>query len=154
MREEIRTKTIEKKETFYVSFDDIEFYNEEECKKYEESACGMLLSKLMECEINRGNECDFFDGNDENQVRVLVPTCQKHLDIINQLYHMWYPKQLDDTFVTQKDLGMPILLFYNIYNDAIDCMWFKKLDAMISYITKDQFKLESVESVCNPKDNS
>ena len=75
MREEVRTKTIEKKETLYISFDNVEFINEEECKRYEESACGMLLSKLMECEINRGNEYDFFDGNDENQIRVFVPIC-------------------------------------------------------------------------------
>lgn len=146
MREETRIKTIEEKQTVYISSDNVEFTDKEECRKYEESACGVLLSKLVECEINSGNEYDFFNGFEDTQVRVIVPVKQEHLDAINQLYHMWYPNNYNFVYATLEDLGRPILLYYYVNDNKIDALWLKKLDKIVSFVTKDMFKLNSVKS--------
>lgn len=124
----------------YTATDGTEFFEESECRKYENSAAGMLLGRLMEF----SKPCENFeiDGSEENIYRIAVPTKQEHLNTLNQLHKMFRGVTDCPSLFTEKDLKYPIAVGYRTYEGALDWVWFYKLNDWIKRITDNSFEIE------------
>ena len=82
-----KTKTIESKYNVYVANDGTEFTIEEECKKYEESAYGVLNLKYKELVVGNTNEESLFGvGCCEDCVDIVKVKTQQDADVVMQMY--------------------------------------------------------------------
>lgn len=87
-----KVKTTETKYDVYVSFDGKEFSNPDECKKYEDSALGVLNLKYKKLLIGRTDECSLMGiGSDESSVEILKINTQKDEDLVMQMYFLINP---------------------------------------------------------------
>ena len=88
MKEVAIEKTI--KESRYEAMDGTQFINREECKKYEESARCMLLTKYKPLVINTLSEYDINNcGSEEYMLDIVKITRKEDIDIIMQLYALY-----------------------------------------------------------------
>ena len=86
--------TIEKtvKESRYEAMDGTQFINREECKKYEESAKCVLLTKYKPLVVNTMSEYDVHQcGSEEYILDIVKITKEEDIDIIMQLYALYNP---------------------------------------------------------------
>ena len=86
-------------ETFYVANDGTEFTNRDECKKYDESAAGVLNARLQKIVVKTSDEEKIFDfGCSDNPVQVLAPTSEEDKKTILQLYLLTNPHLYDEEY--------------------------------------------------------
>lgn len=84
-------------ETFYVANDGTEFTNPDECRKYDESAAGVLNARLQKIVVKTSDEEKIFDfGCSDNPVQVLAPTSEEDKKTIMQLYLLKNPHLCDE----------------------------------------------------------
>lgn len=84
-------------ETVYVANDGTEFKDREECRKYDESAAGVLNATLRKIVVKESDEERIFDfGCSDNPVQVLAPTSEEDKKTILQLYLLRNPHLKDD----------------------------------------------------------
>ena len=129
-------KVIQKKReteySVYQATDGTEFNDCAECEKYENSARGVLLAELKNCEINRGTEYDLLNtGSSDYEIRLVVPRNIQDLRNINYLYRLCLnSSQCDDKlYVTDSDINKIIMIFVSQYDN---CIYFNKLDDMFN----------------------
>ena len=124
----------------FVAYDDTEFNSENECRKYENSAAGVLLNKLEAITLKKDMTLNI-DGNDENKYSTVVPTEQEHLDTINQLVQLFHWGNDNDakTFVTEKDLHTLILVGRRFEDGTLDWVWFYKLNDFVMNVTGGKY---------------
>lgn len=140
--EKKRTKEITETFTYYKATDGTEFHDQQQCEKYEQSAAAVLLSKLTDCELSRGEDMEWLDTCDENEYRILSPRTQEHIDALNQLWFMHGGKNKEARF-TKEDIGKVILMGVRIYGEGLDWAWFYNLNNVVNTITKGKFCLAS-----------
>lgn len=76
----------------YMATDGTEFTTEEECKKYEQSALCVLLSKYKPLVITTVNEYELLSyGNEDCVVDVVKITTQEDVDLVKQLRYLINP---------------------------------------------------------------
>lgn len=97
---EIRREKVEKSEYFvFVASDGTEFSFRDECEKYEESALGVLMTKIKPLVIKEICTEDIHGyGSCDETVWVLKPTTQEHADIILQMYLLINPHMKNDDY--------------------------------------------------------
>lgn len=89
IQKEVVTKSYE---TIYVANDGTEFADKNECKKYDESAAGVLNAMLRKITVKSGKEESIHGyGCEENPIDVLAPTCEEDKKIILQMYLLANP---------------------------------------------------------------
>ena len=137
-------KTIETPIVVYQAYDGTEFSREDECKKYEDSATTVLISKLSDCVIAKPTDTEWFDSNEDNTYRTLVPTTEYQINTMNQLYFMYGGRDKMEPMFTKDDIGKIILLGYRYYSSDPDWIWFYKFDDIVSTITKGKYKLTAL----------
>lgn len=146
MKEEKRTITSSRDKVFYIAADGTEFEERSLCESYENSVQSLILAKLKNIEINRDTENNLFDcGSDEVECRTVVPETEKDLDNINLLYKMYGGKDNEYLYVDANDLGKPIMIYIGFYNNNIDGIWMRKLEAIIRDCTNDKYVLKKIE---------
>lgn len=121
--------------TIYEAFDGQQFVDKEECKKYEESAVGVILQKLNTCVITEHINSDWFDCGDENNYKTLCPRTQIDIDNLNHLHKLFGGKNNDNLYFTEEDINTIILIGYRFYHNELDWVWFNKVDELISDLT-------------------
>jgi hypothetical protein len=87
-----KERTHVEKYNVYVANDGTEFMNEGECRKYDESAKGVLnamLRKIMVKETYEENLLDF--GSSDNAMEIYRPTCEEDKKTIMQMYLLVNP---------------------------------------------------------------
>lgn len=90
-------RTIESYEYVFVAIDGTEFKDKEECRKFEESARGLLLAKLMPLVVKEKTEFEIFGaGNDDTAVTIVKLESQADADIVIQLYLLHNPHMTKD----------------------------------------------------------
>jgi hypothetical protein len=136
---------VEREVVKYEAADGTRFSDKKECQIYEESAAVMLLAKLMECEVARQYDHDWFDASEDNEYRTLVPKTQEHIDALNQLYFMFGGKCTDKPKFSKEDIGTFILLGYRYNGDNMDWVWLYKFDIMIADMTGGKYRAEMVK---------
>lgn len=123
----------------YQATDGTEFNDAEECKKYENSAAGMLMCKVSD--FSFGEVDNPMDEGDEIIYKLVIPTTQEQLDTLNHLHKLFEGRTLDTLFFTPDCLNKPIIMGYRTYNSQIDWCWFYKLDNVVKDLTQDKFIL-------------
>ncbi|UKK52698.1 hypothetical protein [Prevotella sp. E2-28] len=88
MKVETRERTNVVKYNVYVAYDGREFNDEEECKKYEESAYGVLNAKYQKLIIKSASEGDVFDGigTDDHTTELVKIDTQADADVVMQMF--------------------------------------------------------------------
>lgn len=137
-------KVIQKKReteySVYQATDGTEFNDCAECEKYENSARGVLLAELKNCEINRGTEYDLLGtGSSDYEIRLVVPRNIQDLRNINYLYRLCFNSSQDDDklYVTDSDINKIIMMFVSQYDN---CIYFNKLDDMFNNLIGNTYK--------------
>jgi hypothetical protein len=137
-------KTIETPIVVYQAYDGTEFSTEDECKKYENSATTVLISKLSDCVIGEPSDTGWFDLSEDNDYKTLVPTTLFQINVMNQLYFMYEGKGRMEPKFTKDDINKIVLLGYRYYGPDPDWVWFYKFDDIVSTITEGKYKLTAL----------
>ena len=146
MKNIVIEKTEVKKFDAYEAIDGTQFFDMEECRKYEQSAAGILLERLKKYEINRGSEYDIFDiGSEEWEVRVVVGDCS---DIVNQLIMIFYPNREYVKYPSDT----PILVHVYYECGEVANVFINTLDNIVKFATKYTYEL--VKSPDAPSEHS
>ena len=135
-----RVKTIESKYNVYVANDGTEFNNAEECKKYEESAYGVLNMKYKELVVGTTDEYALSGvGCEDHSVQILKVGTQQDADIVMQMYFLINPnikngnEEGKECYVTWVNRAKELLknaieeddyLFIGRGYDDEECFWF------------------------------
>lgn len=97
------TKEIINYQTIYIATDGTEFTTKEECKKYEESAIGVLMVKYKPLLIKSTTEYDLFHvGCDDSDVDIVKITSEAEADVVRQLFYLFNPYILGDQHANRK----------------------------------------------------
>lgn len=81
----------------YIANDGTEFQDKEECKKYEESAEGVLMAKIKHLVVKDISEEEFWGfGSCDNTVWVIKAESQEDVDTIMQAYFLMNPSAKRD----------------------------------------------------------
>lgn len=135
-------KEITDRITVYVANDGTEFTREEECQQYEDSALGVLYSKLKEITIAEEVSYEADDGSD-NLYNCIVPQTQEHLDVMNQIWALLHPEQTSKLPIFT-ELRVPYLIGYRFCNGKFDWIWFYDLNKIVKDVTKGKFNIEHI----------
>lgn len=127
-------------EILYEAIDGTMFSDENECIRYEETAEAVLLGKMKEFQIGEISGDNFFDTNDDGFYRIVVPTNNYHIDILNQLWKLNGGASRKDLFFTEDDLNKVIAVGIRFTpNEKIDWIWFYSISNIIKSITNNQY---------------
>ena len=76
----------------YQATDGTEFINYEECKKYEDSALGVVRGNITKLIAGRADDAwDLMGGNDDNSVIAIRMYCAADVDLVKQLFLLEHP---------------------------------------------------------------
>lgn len=83
----------------FVANDGTEFSDMEECRKYEESAKGVLNARIHKILVKTCTEEDLFSvGSCDGTIEILRPTCEEDKKTIMQMYLLKNPHFSDDKY--------------------------------------------------------
>ena len=114
-------KTIESYKYLYVAIDGTEFEDKEECRKYEQSAIGVLMAKFLPLVLKQKTEFQIFGaGSDDSMISIVKLESQADADIVLQLY------LLNNNFMTKADKKKDLEAIASRINRAVeekDCIF-------------------------------
>lgn len=128
IEKEVVTKVVEG----YEAMDGTMFADQEECKKYEQSAKGVLRGRLKKITIKTELECNIFNSGGENEVWVTKPQSEADIDTIRQLYYLgggreeYLPKNLDE------QVGKIVFVTFAAYDE--NDVWLDTMEALMERI--------------------
>lgn len=96
MKEIVKEKPMVQKITMFVANDGTEFFDREECRKYEESALGVLRSKIAKLIVGKGNAWKVLGGFDDHDLVAIKMEKPEDLDTVKQFFLMeqhWYNEE-------------------------------------------------------------
>ena len=92
MKEVIKERTHVEKYKVYQAPDGTEFMNYEECRKYEDSALGVVRSNVAKLIVGRTDDAwELMGGNDDNSVIAVKMNCVADVDLVKQLFLLEHP---------------------------------------------------------------
>ena len=149
-------ETVEKVvRTDYIAEDGRVFCDEEECRKYEESAL-FVLSQDLKMKTFYKSEC-MIDGADEEYTRVFEVPTEKELEKLKRYLYLkttggmsiyrdgkWYNNYYDSTSLNRVDLsgltyGHKIITFWS-YED--ECCWMYEDGSLEAYVNYAKERME------------
>ena len=81
----------------FVAMDGTEFCNQDECRKYEQSAKGVVMAKIKNILVRETTEEDILGyGSCDSTIWIVKPTTQSDVDAIMQAYLLINPYMADD----------------------------------------------------------
>lgn len=143
VKEEVKREVVDVN-TYYEAIDGTRFINKEECVKYEDTVCCVLLARAKAFAIATEKEQPInpFDEGGENQYIMLLPQKQEDIDTLNQLYVLPRAGVSKEPYFTKEHIGKLILMGYRTYNDGLEWSWFNEMDKVISTMTRDKYELK------------
>lgn len=140
--EEIKREIVDQR-VYYVAIDGTEFNNEEEGRKYENSAAGVLMAKVKGFAIVKEVSSDMLDdcGDSDIYYMTVKPACVGDIDALNQLWFLFGGNGLEKAIFSDKDLNNPIIVGYRMCNCEIEWCWFHKVADFIRDVTNGEYKL-------------
>ena len=145
-------KTKEVKSTYFIykAFDGTEFKEESECKKYEESAEGVILARLADAMLSNtdgSHEVEVeIDESSDGFYKCIVPRNPEDIVNLNHLWYMYGGKNKKDKYnlFNPEDIGTPILMGYRLVDydhGDIEWLWFYKLTTFVHKATFGEFRI-------------
>ena len=137
----METKRIERVnyDYIYVATDGTEFYSEDECRAYEQSAKGVLKTRLKKFALSVSTECDLFNGSgsDENTTYVVVPKSEAEVQVIHQLIHlMSYGDKERQT--ERVEVGKLVIVMIGYQDDGL---WVTDFNEIVSKATEGAYEI-------------
>lgn len=87
-----KERTRVEKYNVYVANDGTEFMNEDECRKYDESAKGALNARLRKIMVKETSEEELFEfGSCDKTIEIYRPTCAEDKNTIIQMCYLTNP---------------------------------------------------------------
>lgn len=97
MKETVKEFTRVEKHTVWQAADGTEFSNCEDCKRYEESALGVMKVKISKLRVGKGeNAWELMGGMDDHMIVALKPYSKEDADTIMQFMLLENPWLNDD----------------------------------------------------------
>ena len=92
MKEIEKERTRVEKYKVYQASDGTEFMNYEECRKYEDSALGVVRGNVAKLIVGRTDDAwELMGGNDDNSVIAVKMNCVADVDLVKQLFLLEHP---------------------------------------------------------------
>lgn len=148
-----KTETIEKLVKIeYIAEDGTVFSNEEECKKYEESAL-FAISKELKRLDNKKNGASEYDIYDECSEEYLVEIFNAERDIENIRRYVYLKALSNSSYARKEDVDLPnitagheVIIHWNYDGDSCWTIGNGSIDAFCGYIR------ENLMSLITPKE--
>jgi len=121
MKEVTKERTQVQKYTVYVANDGTEFNNPEECKKYDDSALGVLKAKITKLIVGKGNAWEVMGSYDEHEVVAVKMHDIHDLDTVKQFFLAEYPYYTKEEHEEAKNAKLAIM--DKAFKDT-DCLLF------------------------------
>lgn len=116
MKEVIKERTNVEKYKVYQASDGTEFMNYEECRKYEDSALGVVRGNVAKLIVGRtDNAWELIGGNDDNSIIAIKMNCVADVDLVKQLFLLEHPYYDSDERKEAKQEKFDII--ENAYNN-------------------------------------
>lgn len=127
----------------YESTDGIRFSTEEECRKYEKTAKGVICAKALKYRIVESHEEYLFQRGTDNRVEIFDIKDDTAVDAINMyISFKWYdeyPAQINEDYI-----GKKAIIIWNYDEDYCDLF---TIDSLLDDIKS------SYESLISPKES-
>ena len=116
MKEVIKERTNVEKYKVYQAVDGTEFMNYEECRKYEDSALGVVRGNVAKLIVGRSNDAwELMGGNDDNSIVAIKMNCAADVDLVKHLFLLEHPYYDEDIRALAKQEKFNII--DNAYNN-------------------------------------
>jgi hypothetical protein len=97
MKEVVKERTHVEKYKVYQASDGAEFINYEECRKYEDSALGVVRGNVTKLIAGRADDAwDLMGGDEDNPVIAIRMYCAADVDLVKQLFLLEHPYYNED----------------------------------------------------------
>jgi len=97
----------------YQATDGTEFINYEECRKYEDSALGVVRGNVAKLIVGRSNDAwELMGGDNNNSIVAIKMNCAADVNLVKQLFLLEHPYYNDEIRQLQKQEK------FNIIEDA------------------------------------
>ena len=126
---------VEKKNIQYQALDGTLFFDEEECKKYDNSAKCVIRARLLELATKHTNAYGLFPGGSEDyEAFVVTPTSDHDIDTVRQFMSMVSLKYNPDyePTITKDDKGKTLVIIVGYDEDWVEARY---LDQIIFDLT-------------------
>ena len=143
VKEEIKREVVDVN-TYYEAIDGTKFTNKEECVKYEDTVCCVLMARAKAFAIATEEEQSInpFNEGDDNNYIMLLPQKKEDIDTLNQLYVLPRKEVSAAPYFTDEHIGKPILMGYRTYDDGLEWSWFFDMQKTIDTMTGGKFELK------------
>ena len=143
VKEEIKREVVDVN-TYYEAIDGTKFTNKEECVKYEDTVCCVLLARAKAFAIATEEEQSInpFNERDDNNYIMLLPQKKEDIDTLNQLYVLPRKAASAEPYFTKEHIGKPILMGYRLYENNLEWSWFNDMQKVINVMTNGKFELK------------
>lgn len=97
MKEVIKERTDIEKYKVYQATDGTEFMNREECRKYEDSARGVVRGNIAKLVVGRSNDAwDLMGSDSDHSILAIKMNNAADVDLVKQLFLMEHPYYKED----------------------------------------------------------
>ena len=98
MKEIVKERTNVEKYKVYQATDGTEFMDYAECRKYEDSALGVVRGNVAKLIVGKSNDAwELMGGNDDNSIVAIKMNSEADVDLVKQLFLLEHPYYDDET---------------------------------------------------------
>jgi hypothetical protein len=135
----------------YQASDGAEFINYEECRKYEDSALGVVRGNIAKLIVGRSNDAwELMGGNDDNSIIAVKMSCAADVDLVKQLFLIEHPYYDDETRQLLKQKKFNII--DNAYNNSDVVLFGINCDGDYYFINSRQNIIDNLNNLAEKKD--
>lgn len=151
MKEIVKERTNVEKYKVYQASDGTEFINCEECRKYEDSALGVVRGNVAKLIVGRSNNAwELMGGNDDNSIVAIKMNCAADVDLVKHLFLLEHPYYDDESRQLLKQEKFNII--DNAYNNNDVVLFGINCDGDYYFINSRQNIIDNLDNLAGKKD--
>jgi len=153
MKKVIKERTNVEKYEVYQASDGAEFINYEECRKYEDSALGVVRGNVAKLIVGRSNDAwELMGGNDDSSVITIKMNCAADVDLVKQLFLLEHPYYNEEERKELKQKKFDII--DNAYNNGDVVLFGISCEGDYYFINSRQNIIDNLNNLTEKKDIS
>ena len=151
MKEIVKEHTNVEKYKVYQASDGTEFINYEECRKYEDSALGVVRGNVAKLIVGRSDDAwELMGGNDDNSVIAIKMNCAADVDLMKQLFLLEHPYYNEDERKELKQKKFDII--DSAYNNGDAVLFGINCEGNYYFINSRQNIIDNLNNLTEKKD--
>ena len=151
MKEVIKERTTVEKYKVYQASDGTEFINYGECRKYEDSALGVVRGNVAKLIVGRSSDAwELMGGNDDNSVIAIKMNCAADVDLVKQLFLLEHPYYNSDERKEAKQKKFDTI--DNAYNNNDVVLFGINCEGDYYFINSRQNIIDNLNNLAGKKD--